>query len=106
MSLIKERGTPIKATATHATAAVASVTGATDTQYFLTSISASSDKAGSIMLVKDGTTVIWQDIVGAGRASQTFDPPLPITVGALVSVEIDGTSVCKANLSGVAIKVP
>lgn len=105
MSLIKERGTPIKATATHATAAVASVAAVTDTKYYLTSISASSDKAGSIMLVKDGTTTIWQDIVGASRASQTFDPPLECTVGNLVSVEIDGTSVCKANLAGVSVKV-
>ena len=103
MSLIKERGTPIKATATHATAAVASVTGVAGLTYYLTTVSASSDKAGSVMLVKDGTTVIWQDVVGASQCFRTFDPPLPCTSGALASVEIDGTAVCKANLSGVSI---
>lgn len=102
MSLIKERGTPIKATATHATAAVASVTGVAGTTYFLTNASASSDKAGSILLIKDGTTVIWQEQVGASFCNLTFDPPLACTSGNLVSVEIDGTSACKANLAGVS----
>lgn len=103
MSLIKERGTPIKATATHGTEAVASVAGVSGTTYFLTNASASSDKAGSILLVKDGTTVIWQEQVGITFCNLTFDPPLAATSGALVSVTIDGTAACKANLSGVSI---
>lgn len=103
MALIKEIGTPIKATATHATAAVASVAGVAGTTYFLTNASASSDKSGSILLIKDGTTVIWQQQVGASFCNLAFDPPLAATKGALVSVEIDGTSACKANLAGVSI---
>lgn len=106
MSLIKERGTPIKATATHATAAVASVAGAAATQHFVTNVSCSSDKAGSILLIKDGTTVIWQEQVGATFCNLKFDPPLGASVGALISAEIDGTSACKANLSGVSVKIP
>lgn len=106
MSIIKEKGTPIKATATHATAAVASVAAVVNTQYFLTNASASSDKAGSILLIKDGTTVIWQEQVGATFCNLTFDPPIGATLGAQVSVEIDGTAACKANLAGVSIVLP
>lgn len=104
MSSIKQGyGTPITATATHATAAVASVAGITGSRHFVTDISASSDKAGSIILVKQGTTVIWQDIVGAGSYRMSFITPLASAFGALVSCEIDGTSACKANISGFTI---
>ena len=103
MSLIKERGTPIKATATHATAAVASVGAVSGTTYFLTNASVSSDKASSVMQVKDGTTVIWQLQIGAGKHAETFDPPIAATKGALLSVEVDGTAACYANLAGVSI---
>ncbi|MFA6095413.1 MAG: hypothetical protein WC767_01060 [Candidatus Paceibacterota bacterium] len=90
-------------TATHATAAVASKAGATDKTHYVTDIAASSDKAGAILLVKEGTTVIWQLQVGAGQSSFQFSTPLKGTSGALVSVEIDGTSACKANLSGFTV---
>jgi hypothetical protein len=96
----QEHGTRFSATATHATAAVATQTGATGKKSFITDISASSDKAGSIILVKDGTTVIWQDIVGAGNYRHQFSTPLTGSVDADVSVTIDGTSACKANIAG------
>lgn len=95
-----DSGLPVSATATHATAAVATITGATGRKTRITDISASSDKAGSIILVKDGTTVIWQDIVGVGNYNHSFKTPLPATVGGNCSVEIDGTAACKANVSG------
>lgn len=104
MSSIKQGyGSPITATATHATAAVASVTGVTGSRHFVTDISASSDKAGAIILVKQGTTVIWQDTVGASNYRMNFLTPLGGAISALVSVEIDGTSACKANISGFTI---
>lgn len=102
MSLIKERGTPIKATATHATGAVASVSAVAGTTYYITNISVSSDKATSVFAVKSGTTVIWQGQCGATKHAETFDPPLACTTGALASVEIDGTAACYANLAGVS----
>ncbi|MDH4127315.1 MAG: hypothetical protein OEV44_01075 [Spirochaetota bacterium] len=57
------------------------------------------------MLVKQGTTVIWQlqlatTAAGNNSHSHTFSSPLKAAAGALVSVEIDGTSVCDANIAG------
>ena len=100
-----DNGTPFSETATHATAAVASHTGVTGKTYYITDISASSDKAGALLLVKQGTTVIWRTQVATTAAgnnsySHSFKTPLRGATGALVSVEIDGTSVCHANIAG------
>lgn len=103
MSQVKAHGAPVKATATHATAAVASVAGVAGKTYYVCNAACSSDKAGAILLIKDGTTVIWQEQVGASFCNLAFDPPLPCTSGALMSAEIDGTAACKANISGVAV---
>lgn len=93
-------GDIFSATATHATAAAASVSAVTGKSHYITDIAASSDKAGSILLVKQGTTVIWQMQVGAGALSFQFSSPLKAPSNTAVSVEIDGTSACKANISG------
>jgi hypothetical protein len=103
MSRIKDWGAPKKATATHATAAVASITGVAGQTYYVCNVSVSSDKAASVFLVKDGTTTIWQGQVGATYRDIPFDPPLPCTSGALASAEIDGTAACYANISVVAV---
>ena len=100
---ILSSGTRVSATATHATAAVASITGVAGKKVYITDISASSDKAGAILLVKDGTTVIWQVQVGASNYEHHFQTPLATSVAALGSVEIDGTSACKANIAGVQL---
>lgn len=109
MSLPKQmKGALITATATHATAASASVTGVAGLKYYITDVSASSDKAGALMLVKQGTTVIWRTQVATSAAginsyNHTFSQPLEAAVGALVSCEIDGTSVCHANIAGFSL---
>lgn len=95
-----DRGTPFSETATHATAAVATRAGVAGKQYFVTDIEVSSDKAGAICLVKQGTTTLFQLQVGAGNFGHSFSVPLRGVVGALVSVEIDGTSACKVNMQG------
>lgn len=99
------RGLPFGVTATHATSAVASKTAVAGTKYYITDIAGSSDKAGSLLLVKDGTTVIWQvqlasTAAGINAWGQSFQQPLEATVGNLVSVTVDGTSACYANISG------
>ncbi len=104
----QQRGTPFSQTATHATSAVASQAGATGVQYFITDIAASTDKAGGILLVKDGTTVIFQlqiatTAAGINAFEKSFKTPLACTVGNLASVTIDGTAACKANISGYAL---
>lgn len=98
-----DNGARASATATHATSAVATITGASGKRTYITDISASSDKAGAIILVKDGTTVIWQDIVGASTYRMNFETPIVGSSGADVSVTIDGTSACKSNISGVML---
>ena len=98
-----QHGSAFSATATGTTTAVASKAGAAGFTHVALTASVSSDKAGSILLIKDGTTVIWQGQVGVGFSDITFPAGLSATTGALLSVEIDGTSVCKANLSGVTI---
>lgn len=95
-----DRGTPFQETATHATSAVATHAAVAGLQYFVTDIEVSSDKSGSICLVKQGTTVILQTQVNATYFAHSFKVPLRGAPGALVSVEIDGTSVCKANMQG------
>ena len=101
-------GTPFTETATHATAAVASHAGETGKIHYVTDIAASTDKAGAIILVKQGTTVIFQlqiatTAAGINAFSHTFKVPLTGVSGGLVSVEVDGTSACKANLAGYTI---
>ena len=101
-------GSRFSATATHATAAVATKAAETGVTQYITDISASTDKAGAILLVKQGTTVIWQVQLAATAAgtlvhSHSFVTPLAGANGALVSVEVDGTSACKANISGYSL---
>lgn len=103
-----EYGTPISATATHASSAVATVSGIADKTHYITDIAGSSDKAGSLLLVKQGTTVIYQiqlatTAAGINAFEHTFSTPLVAAVGADVSVTVDGTSACKANISGFTI---
>ena len=101
----KDSGTPFSKTATHATAAVASHAGVANKTYYITDIIASTYKAGALMLFKQVTTIIWQSQVAATAAGNlsyehTFSTPLRGASGALVSVEIDGTAVCHANIAG------
>ena len=95
-----DNGTRFSETATHATAAVASHAAVAGKTYYITDIAVSSDKAGAICLVKQGTTTILQLQIGASFFSHSFVVPLRGATGALVSVEIDGTSACKANIIG------
>lgn len=94
------RGTPFSQTATHSTSAVATQTGVAGKKHYLTDLSGSSDKATSQILIKDGNTVIWQDIVGAGSYRINFLMPLAASIGANLSVTVDGTSACCSNMSG------
>lgn len=98
-----QHGDVFSETATHATKAEAIHTAVAGKTYYVTSVSVSSDKAGAILLIKQGTTTIWQLQVGAGAHSIQFPAPLKGASGALVSAEIDGTSACKANISGIEL---
>lgn len=101
-------GAPFSATATHATSAVATKTGAAGVTYYITDISGSSDKAGSLLLVKQGTTVIWQvqlatTAAGINAFEHTFASPIPGVAGGDVSITVDGTAACYSNIAGYSI---
>lgn len=98
-----QSGQLVKATATHASSAVATISGVSAKKIYITGISGSSDKSGALILVKDGTTVIWQDIVNAGNYTMVFLSPLTVTAGADASVTVDGTAACKSNITGVQL---
>jgi hypothetical protein len=98
-------GTPFQQTATHATSAVATQTGVAGTTSYITDICGSSDKAGSLLLIKDGTTIIWQlqlatTAAGINAFNHSFSTPLKITTGSDCSITVDGTSACKSNFAG------
>lgn len=107
----EEYGTPFSATAAiSAGSAVASMAAVAGRTYYITDIAGSSDKAGALLIVKQGTTVIWEVQLGITAAgidtfSEQFKMPLPGAVGALVSVTVDGTSVCFANIAGFYLTV-
>lgn len=96
----QEYGTPFSVTATNATSAVATQTGAAGLRSYITDISGSSDKAGAKILVKKGTTVIWQDVISTNPFTYRFSTPLSGDAGGDVSVTVDGTALCNANVSG------
>lgn len=101
-----QHGDGFSVTATHATAAVATKDGVASTQHYITTVTVASDKAGAVGLIKQGTTVLWAIILAANTShTVNFNPALSSAVGALVSAEVDGTAVCKANIAGYTIKV-
>ncbi len=105
MAITVIKGAPVSATATNASSAVATIAGVTGAVNYVTDITGSSDKAGSLILVKQGTTVIWQaqlatTAAGINAFNHQFASPLPSAPGASISVTVDGTSACYANIAG------
>ncbi len=105
MAITNIKGSPVKATATNASSAVATISGVSGSSLYITDIAGSSDKAGALLLVKDGTTVIWQvqlatTAAGINAFEETFAAPLKATAGADISVTVDGTAACYANIAG------
>lgn len=97
----EDSGLRFAQTATNATSAVATQTGSSGKKSYITDISGSSDKAGALILVKDGTTVIWQERISNTTPYQhTFRTPLVGTAGNDVSVTVDGTAIANANIAG------
>jgi len=100
-----QHGDAFFVTATHATAATATNAAVSGKTHYITDISASSDKAGALLVVKQGTTTVWQVQLAATAAgnlaySHTFSTPIKGASGALVSITVDGTSVCNSNIAG------
>lgn len=100
-----QHAVPFAVTTSHATSAVANQAGVTGSIHYITDISGSSDKAGSLLIVKQGTTTVYEiqlatTAAGINAFEHTFSSPIPGVAGGLVSVTVDGTSLCKANIGG------
>jgi hypothetical protein len=98
--------TKFSATATHATSASATQAApGTGKRLIVTGFLASSDKAGSIMtLIEDaaGTPVTKLQLqIGASFIAHKLATPIVITANKTATINIDGTSACKANIVGV-----
>ena len=98
-------GVPFYVTHTHVSAAVASKAAVAGKFHYITDIMVATDVDDAIMLVKQGTTTIWQASVqtiatGINVISHTFGTALKGAKGVLVSVQITGSSICQANIAG------
>lgn len=105
MAITNYKGAPVSATATHATSAVSTITGVSGSTMYITDVAGSSDKAGSLLLVKQGTTVVFQvqlatTAAGMNAFHHSFASPIPGVSGGSVSVTVDGTSACYSNIGG------
>ena len=104
----EQQGKPFVVTHTHATAAKATKAAVAGKTHYITDIMVATDSDSAIMLVKQGTTTIWQASVltvatGINVIHHTFRSPLVAAEGALVSVEITGGAICQANIAGFTV---
>ena len=105
MSIKSDKGTWWSQTATGTSSATATESAVASKTHYVTDFQCASDKADAIILIKQGTTVIWQITLdtpstATDQSHHSFQTPLKGADGALVSVTIDGTSSADANLSG------
>lgn len=101
---IQSRGQSFFVTASSVVVTAATVAAATNVIHYVTDISGSSDLATSKIVVKDGSVTVWQDRIGnTAPYHHTFSQPLRMTRGNAVTVTVDGTTVCNANVAGFSI---
>lgn len=102
MAITTTKGTPFSAAATGSTSTVATFAAPTTASLlYVTDIAGSSDLAGAVLTVKQGTTTIWEVQIGNTIPfDEQFASPLPSVAGASVSVTVTGTSLSKANIAG------
>lgn len=104
------RGTPFSQTAGTLTANAIATQASQGTLVanYVTDVSGSSSDTHSRILVKDGATTIWQDMMnitaaGTSYYQHTFATPLKGTAGTLTSVTVEapsGSGTYTANVSG------
>lgn len=106
MAITTIKGAPFSATNTGSTSATATFSAPSATALlYITDIAASTDKAGAVLLVQQGSTTIWQiqlatTAAGLNAFWETFASPLPCPAGASATVTVTGTSACEANVAG------
>lgn len=105
MTPLQAHGTPFMGTATHATAASKEIAAVTGKRHYITDFTVATDKDGAVFTIKDGTTTIWQGVIeitagGTSVVTHAFQQPIWGSVGAAITIAIDGTSRCDVNISG------
>lgn len=102
--MIRNIGLRFRVNATGTSSATATKLAESGKTHYITDVSVSSDLAGAVMTIKDGTTKIWEAVLPAnGSYEHTFGTELAGTKGNAVSVTVNGTSVAKANIAGFTI---
>lgn len=106
MAITQIKGTPFSATATGSTSATATFSAPNaGSLLYITDIAGSTDKAGALLTVQQGSTTIWQvqlatTAAGINAFWETFASPLACPAGANATVTVTGTSACEANVAG------
>lgn len=99
-----QKGICVSATATGSTTTTATIAGVAGVVQYITDISASSDLAGAVATVKQGSTTVWEGILGANSSySFRFESPIASAAGASISITVNGTSLSKANIAGIQL---
>lgn len=99
--MTREYGERFLGTATGTTTAVATMSAIPGRTYYITDISASSDLAGAVAVVRRGTTIIWEAIIAANTSyNHSFVMPIVGATGESVSITVGGTASCRANIAG------
>lgn len=95
--------TPFQITSTHATAAVCTKTGVTNQTFYVTDVSASSDSGSATIVIKDGSTTLWQNKIGTSIYNFNFEQPIQGTNGGTLTVTVTGSTVCNSNVAGFVV---
>lgn len=100
-SITQQYGISTSSTAIGTGSALATLIGASGRTIYVSDLSGSSDVAGSAIIVKDGSNIIWETVVGTTTGySIDFASPLRATAGNNVSVSINGAGTSTVNISG------
>lgn len=98
-----DAGAVFAQTATGTTSAVATQAANANgtSKIYITDISGSSDLAGATIIVKAGSTTIWQDRVSnTGAYVMNLTTPLVVPAGQAATITVTGTSLSNANFAG------
>ncbi len=95
-------------THTHAIAATKEITAVTGKRHYVTDFTVATDKDGAVFTIKDGSTTIWQGVIelttgGTSIVTHSFQQPIWGSVGAAITIAIDGTARCDVNIAGFTI---
>jgi hypothetical protein len=106
MSNVIFRGTPWSQTANGSLTTVATQTGVANQTIYITDVTASSDQGTAVLVIKAGSTIIWQDRIGNTSAYEhAFVTPLPGINGTQTTATVSGTASNNSyiNIAGVII---